>query len=176
VSPVNAAVASGAASLLLLVAAGQAVPATEPACASDSRPELLRSLDGRWVMQGDVMGKPVTYTLQVAPTLGCAFTELHMRDVQVPSEYEARVFIGADPSAKTVVVHWLDSFGGAASIPHGTGTLADKTLEFVVPYPSGAFRDRLVRDQARGTWSFVIESQQADGSWQHFARYSLRRP
>lgn len=90
--------------LLVLLATGcartQVLPIT-----TDARPELLKALDGHWVMSGDVMGKPVTYTMVAGPTLHGTFTEMHMVDVQVPSEYEARVFIGYDPSSKTVIAH-----------------------------------------------------------------------
>lgn len=142
----------------------------------DPRPELFTQLDGRWVMTGDVMNKPVTYDLDAGPTLGAAFTELHMKDVQVPAEYEARVFLGWDAERKTVIVHWLDSFGGRYSIPHGTGTLDGDTIAFTVPYPDGPFRDTLHYDRRAGRWQFTIEVGQADGSWKHFAAYELRRP
>ncbi len=49
------------------------------------------------------MGEPVTYRMVAGPTLQGAFTEIHMDDVQVPSQYEARVLIryDADPSRGT---------------------------------------------------------------------------
>ena len=143
--------------------------------AVDARPDLLQALDGNWVMTGDVMGKPVTYTLEAGPTLQGAFTELHMKDVQVPAEYEARVFLGWDVDGKHVVVHWLDNFGGKYSIPHGIGTLSGNTFEFTIPYAAGPFHDTLTYDAAKQAWTFVIEAGQQDGSWQHFARYDIRR-
>jgi len=60
------------------------------------RPAALKALDGEWVMSGDVMGEPVTYRMVASPTLQGAFTEMHMNDVQVPSQYEARVLVGHD--------------------------------------------------------------------------------
>ncbi len=142
---------------------------------ADARPELLKALDGRWVMTGDVMNEPVTYDLEAGPTLAHAFTELHMTDVQVPAQYEARVFLGWDAERETVIVHWLDSFGGKFSIPHGTGTLEGDTIRFDVPYADGPFRDTFSYDRTSGTWRFTIEAGQADGSWRHFAAYDLRR-
>ena len=140
------------------------------------RPGLFKALDGEWVMTGDVMGEPVTYRMNAGPTLSGAFTEMHMIDVAIPPGYEARVFLGYDQDTRTVIVHWLDSFGGKYSIPHGTGTLTDDSIQFVVPYPSGAFRDTFKYDPHESTWLFVIEAQQPDGSWQYFARYSVHRP
>ena len=162
------------ASVAAMLSAGPAPAQDRPVVAE--RPASYRALDGEWIMTGDVMGAPVTYRMQAGPTLSGAFTEIHMIDVATPSEYEARVFLGYDQDTRTVIVHWLDSFGGKYSIPHGTGTLTDDSIQFVVPYPSGAFRDTFKYDPHESTWLFVIEAQQPDGSWQHFARYSVHRP
>ena len=161
--------------LLTAAVAAQAPIADEETAASATRPALLQALDGHWVMTGDVMGEAVTYDLVAAPTLNGAFTELHMKDVQVPAQYEARVFIGVDPDSQTVIAHWMDSFGAKFSVPHGTGRIAGNTVEFTIPYESGAFRDTLTFDPESGSWSLDIQAEQPDGSWQHFARYEMRR-
>ncbi len=161
----------------LLIAATCAAPlapswSAEPAA---TRSPLLAALDGRWRMVGDVRGKPVQYDLEAHPTLQGSFTELHMNDVQVPSKYEARVFIGVDGDGQ-VIAHWLDSFGARASVPHGTGTVTGDTLVFTIPYPRGQFRDTLAYQRDAGTWTLTIEAARPDGTWQHFARYDIRRP
>jgi hypothetical protein len=142
---------------------------------SAARPPLLQQLDGSWTMSGDVRGKPVTYALEVKPSLLGAFTELRMQDVQVPPKYAANVYIGYDDATKGIVVHWMDSFGARYSIPHGTGELKGDALEFTFPYEGGKFRDTFTFDPATATWTFVLESQRADGSWAHFARYKVVR-
>ncbi len=139
------------------------------------RPPALKALDGNWVMSGDVMGTPVTYRLVAGPALQGAFTELHMNDVQVPSQYEARVFIGYDAESKTVIVHWMDSFGARYSIPHGTGRVKDSSVQFIIPYQRGSFRDTFTYNPASKTWLFVLEAAQPDGTWKHFARYRVHR-
>jgi hypothetical protein len=140
-----------------------------------SRPNLLQQLDGSWTMSGDVRGKPVTYSLEVKPSLLGAFTELRMQDVQVPAKYAANVYIGYDRTTKTLIVHWMDSFGAKYSIPHGTGELKENTLQFTFPYEGGNFRDTFTFDPETGQWNFVLESQQSDGSWKHFAKYEVVR-
>jgi len=110
--------------LLMIACAATSAFAQDPSPSIDKRPALLQALDGHWVMTGDVLGKPVTYDMVAVPTLHDAFTELHMTDAQVPSEYEARVFIGVDPDSHLVIAHWLDNFGAKYSIPHGTGEAA----------------------------------------------------
>lgn len=139
------------------------------------RQPLLQALDGQWLMSGDVMGKAVKYSLQAGPILQGAFTELHMDDVQRPSEYEARVVLGYDEESKTLIAHWMDSFGARYSIPHGTGHIADNSIQFTIPYEGGSFRDTLTYNPATKTWLFVIEAAKPDGSWQHFARYTISR-
>ena len=160
------------ASLVMLLAVG-ALGAQEHPKIPD-RPVALKALDGNWVMSGDVMGKPVTYQMVAGPALQGAFTEIHMNDVQVPSEYEARVFIGYDAKSKTVIAHWMDSFGAQYSIPHGTGSITDNSVQFTIPYESGLFRDTFTYSQKANTWLFIIEALQPDGTWKHFARYSVR--
>lgn len=139
-----------------------------------ARPALLEALDGHWVATGDVMGKAVKYDVNVFPTLQGTFTEIHMRDVQVPSQYEARVFIGEGKDGK-IIVHWLDSFGADGSFPHGTGAIKSNTLVFYIPYPDGKFRDTLTLQPGRKTWTLSIEAAKPDGRWVHFAKYEIRK-
>lgn len=136
---------------------------------------LLRQLDGSWRMSGDVRGKPVAYRMVAEPALQGTFTTLRMKDVQVPAQYEATVYIGYDEASKAVIVHWMDSFGPKYSIPHGTGNIDGNTIEFIIPYATGPFRNTWRYDPASASWQFVLESSQPDGSWKHFARYEIRR-
>lgn len=161
------------AALLAIALAASSAFAQEPVPSSDKRPALLKALDGQWVMTGDVLGKPVTYDMVAAPTLHDTFTEMHMKDVQVPSEYEARVFIGVDPESQAVIVHWMDNFGAKYSIPYGTGQLSEDTIQFTIHYDDGPFRDTLSFHAEDRSWTFVIEGSQPDGSWKHFARYEM---
>ena len=126
-------------------------------------------------MSGDVRGKPVTYSLEAKPSLLGAFTELRMQDVEVPAKYAANVYVGYDHATKVLIVHWMDSFGAKYSIPHGTGGLKENMLQFTFPYESGAFRDTFTFDPEAGYWTFVLESQQPDGGWKHFAKYKVVR-
>ncbi|WP_257325979.1 DUF1579 family protein [Pseudoalteromonas rhizosphaerae] len=139
------------------------------------RPEIIQSLDGEWKMSGDVMGKPVTYTMYAKPTLQGAFTEIHMNDIQVPSEYEAKVIIGYDTKSKTIIAHWLDSFGALYSIPHGTGSITSDSIQFTIPYKNGSFRDTFTYDSTSETWSFLLEAAQENGEWVHFAKYNVTK-
>lgn len=164
--------------VLLFLLAGLALDtpvALAQAAAVPPRPALLTDLEGKWTMRGDVRGKPVTYTMEAQPTLQGKFVELHMRDVQVPAQYEARVFIGVDAATGAVIAHWMDNHGAENSIPHATGHIAGDTLQFTFPYKHASFRDTFTYDRKAGSWLFVLEAQQADGSWKHFARYQVEK-
>lgn len=45
--------------------------------------------------------------MSAAPALQVYFTEMRMKDVQVPALYEAVVFIGFDQASQTVIAHWM---------------------------------------------------------------------
>jgi hypothetical protein len=135
----------------------------------------LASLDGDWIMVGDVLGKPVKYKLTVQPVLRGTFTELHMTDLQEPPEYEARICIGYDKESDQVIAHWLDVFGAKGSIPHGTGHITGNTVTFTIPYREGPFRDMLSYDSTTGKWRLTIEASDGLGGWKHFAAYDIKR-
>lgn len=143
--------------------------------AGDARPQILRALDGSWRMSGDVMGEPVTYSMSAASALQGSFTEMRMKDVQVPAQYEAVVFLGFDKASQTVLVHWMDSTGAKGSIPHGTGHITGNRIRILFPYQSGNFRNTMTYNADSASWTFVLESAQPDGSWKHFARYEVKR-
>ena len=142
---------------------------------TDHRPGLLRRLDGMWTATGDVRGKPVRYHVSAGPALQGRFTEISMEDVEAPPRYEARIFLGFDAETGTIIAHWMDCFGARFSVPHGSGSLGERAIEFVVPYESGAFKDRFEFDETGDTWTLEITAHQPDDSWAHFAGYTLRR-
>jgi len=142
---------------------------------NDLRPSILKQLDGEWIAKGKVMGDDVEYNLTVRPVLNFTFSELHMIDVANPPQYEARVFIGYDTASKMIISHWLDSFGPAFSIPHGTGKIDNNTIEFTIPYTDGTFRDRITLNEKEKTWSLLIESFKDSTSWSTFAEYTISR-
>lgn len=167
-TPLNHLARLSLATLLLAPTSSHATPA-------DTRPAVLRALDGSWTMSGDVMGKPVTYRMTAAPALQGTFTEMRMQDVGVPAQYEAVVFIGYDAASGSIIAHWMDSFGARHSVPHGTGRVDGNTIQFTIPYAGGDFRDTFTYDPASASWRFVLESKGAGDAWKHFARYQVKR-
>lgn len=136
---------------------------------------LLDRLTGRWRMVGQVRGHPVTYDLDARRILNGAFVELHMKDVARPAQYEALLLIGEDTLPDRVLVHWLDSTGGAYSVPSGDGGTSGDTLTFTIPYPEAPFRDTFVFRRGNGSWMFRLERSDRRGGWKPFAEYEVKR-
>lgn len=146
--------------------------AQHPAAAADS---LLGRLVGRWTLTGQVQGDSVTYEMTGTRELGGRFVVLRMKDVAVPSQYEAHVYLGADSASAQVLVHWIDVFGAGSSVPHGIGRARGDTLAFTFAYASGNFRDTFTYDRRTDRWRFVLESADGAGGWKPFAEYHVRR-
>jgi hypothetical protein len=87
----------------------------------------LDALQGTWVMEGTLGGRPVRYSADGQRVLRGAFVRLHMIDVASPPQYEAEIFIGFDPKANDYIAHWLDRFGapGARVVARGATTTSD---------------------------------------------------
>jgi hypothetical protein len=135
---------------------------------------LLERLEGHWLMVGQVRGHPVTYDLVTRRILNGAFLELHMKDVAQPAQYEALVLIGEDTLPNRALVHWLDSFGGAYSVPSGEGSISGDTLQFQIPYRERPFRDTFVYRRMDRSWMFRLEASDGHGGWKPFAEYEVR--
>lgn len=135
----------------------------------------LDNLQGSWVMEGTLGGKPVHYVADGERVLSGGFLELHMLDAQSPPQYEAQLFIGYDPKARDFIAHWLDRFGAAGARVVASGRRQGQRLVLDFPYAEGAFRDTLLWQPASASWSLLLESQRPDGSWVEFANYTLRR-
>ena len=147
------------------------------ACCADSPDDnaFLDGLQGSWVMSGTLGGKPVRYRADGQRVLQAGFIELHMIDTGSPPGYEADVFIGFDPKAHDYIAHWLDRFGAAGARVVAQGRRVGEQLVITFPYADGPFRDTFTWRVATKSWSLLLESQTAGGSWSTFASYTLTR-
>lgn len=135
----------------------------------------LDHLQGHWWMEGTVGGKRVRYSARGERVLQGGFLRLHMIDAAARPQYEADVYIGFDAKAHEYVAHWLDRFGAAGARVVATGHRDGERLVLTFPYAEGAFRDTFTFEPQPGTWTLLLESQEANGSWSTFARYTLVR-
>jgi hypothetical protein len=152
------------------------VAATSVIAAPSSDDTYLDDLQGRWIMQGTLGGKPVTYAAVGQRVLGGAWLKFHLAEAGKAPGYQADVFLGYDPKAQDFIVHWLDQFGAAGARVVATGQRDEERLVFTFPYAEGAFRDTFQRDKPNGRWTLLLESQGKDGTWSTFASYRLTRP
>ena len=140
-----------------------------------STDSLLSRLTGHWVMRGSVRGRTETYTMDGERVLAGKFVALHMVDTTHPPAYEARVFMGADTAAGRIIVHWLDAFGAAYSVPAATGMIRGDTLDFTFQYSTGPFRDLFIYRPASRSWYFRLEDSDSAGHPRLFGEYTVTR-
>jgi len=135
----------------------------------------LDALQGKWLMEGTLGSKPVTYAATGERVLRAGFLKLHMVDAHEPPQYQADVFIGYDPKVHDFIVHWLDQFGAPGARVVATGKRNGDRLVAIFPYADGTFRDTFTHNGSADTWTLLLESQAQSGAWSTFARYTLRR-
>jgi hypothetical protein len=158
---------------LLAIAWVLSTSAAEAGSSADDN--YLDALRGSWDMVGSVGNKPVHYNAEGQRVLQGGFLRLHMVDAGSPPKYEADVFIGFDPRANDYVAHWLDRFGAAGARVVASGVREGQRLVITFPYAESAFRDTFVWLPTTQSWSLLLESQAANGTWSTFANYSLTR-
>jgi hypothetical protein len=128
----------------------------------DRRPKILKQPNGKWLGKGEIVEKPIEYSITIEPVLNNTFSKIHLLDVNKPPQYEAHIYIGVDSLTNVVYAHWLNSFGAAYSIPHVTGIINESSIEFVIPYPESPFKDIFTYDAMSHSWKLLIESYSND--------------
>jgi len=146
--------------------------AGSPASADEA---FLDHLQGEWWLEGTVRGKAVRYRAHGERVLQGGFLRLQMIDAAAQPQYQANVYIGFDAKAHDYVAHWLDRFGAAGARVVATGHRDGERLVLMFPYAEGAFRDTFTFEPKSGTWTLLLESQEASGSWSKFATYTFVR-
>ena len=136
---------------------------------------LLERLNGNWKGKGVVMGDSVTYRIEVGWELMHQFLLVHMTDISVPPQYEAKVYIGYDCPSERYVVHWLDNFGGRFSETLGYGTMNGAAIDFRFEYPDGPMINRFMYDAGNNSWRFYITSKNNNGAWISFGDLFLQK-
>jgi hypothetical protein len=158
---------------LLCGAGWVAVRAADTARSPDEA--YLDALQGKWIMEGTVRGKPVRYSADGQRVLQGGFLKLHLFDAASTPPYEADVYIGFDAKAHDYISHWLDRFGAAGARVVANGERHGQRLILNFPYAEGAFRDTFTWQPAPGSWTLLLESKESDGTWSTFASYTLTR-
>lgn len=141
-----------------------------------SNESLLAHLVGTWDMQGEVGGKPVKYSFDAGRVLHDKLVLMRMKDLAVPSPYEADVYVGYDTARACYVTFWLDNFGVDSVITVlGYGRRQGDALIILFSFPNEPFRDTFTYDATNDTWRFLLEDGNLQGTWKTFADYKLTR-
>ncbi len=109
----------------------------------------LDGLEGKWHLEGDVLGKPLVQEVRVEWVLGGAYLEMHYLPSTVTplteEPYEAVAFIGWDLQGQGNFVMFLfDTFGAAYSSPGVGSALDGGGVRFDFDYPQGGFVTDLI--------------------------------
>jgi len=136
--------------------------------------DLLEHLTGDWKLSRRIRQQLVENQVHVEWILNHQFLQIHMKDIQTPSEYEALVHIGYEHEHQRYVIYWLDTFGGRFS-EKGYGTRHGQSLRFVFQYPDGLLHNTFTCNAEDHTWHSLIEQQDKQGQWSVFAEDRLQR-
>jgi len=100
---------------------------------------LLDKMVGHWTMNGKLMGRPTTHTVEAKWILNHQFLEIHEWGPPDPKtakpQYEAMPMIGYDNLSERYVVHWIDVFGGRFSETLGYGKRVGNEIVFTSNIP-----------------------------------------
>jgi hypothetical protein len=163
--------------LTLCLAAAAFARAQEPLDGPNRvfKDDLLDNLVGSWTVTRQIRGTEVKNTCVAEWVLNHQFLRIHMKDVAVPSQYEAMVFVGYDNTSERYVAHWLDMYGGRFSETLGYGARDGSSIRFLFEYPDGPFKNTFTWDASTATWTFHGESKTASGQWTTFMKDTVRR-
>ncbi|MBS1705850.1 MAG: hypothetical protein JST40_08245 [Armatimonadetes bacterium] len=136
---------------------------------------LLNELVGEWRIFRQFPNRTAENTATIDWVLDHHWLRIAMKDVAVPSRYEAHVYITRMVSDGTYSIHWLDTFGGTLPESLGTGIEADDSIVFSWRDEDGELRNTFAFDRNSGTWTSTIEQTGPDGSWSLFCTDTYHR-
>jgi hypothetical protein len=150
--------------------------ATEPG--ATRIPQAVVAVSGCWGGRGEVMGKPVTVTVDAKPIVQNAMMALDAESIAIADRndrYSAHLLLGGAgdrPGSPTggIVGFWADSFGGAFT---ATGESRADGFDITYQYPDDAFVNNWRLTGDRLSWQIV--ARDAKGIEKPFASYLLRK-
>jgi hypothetical protein len=141
--------------------------------------ELLDHLQGKWVMTGTIMGRPITHDIDAQWVLNhqyLCFKETS-REKKPSGEpvYDAAAYFGWDqPSSRNVGI-WLDVWGGFSKATVGYAARKDDEMHFHFKDDKGGdFHTVFTYDRKSDTWKLNMDSEE-NGQLKPFTRATLAR-
>ena len=139
----------------------------------DSRPSILKLLDGEWQVQGTWLDESSSAVMKVHPIVKGTFSEINIEFTD-SLKSQAKVIVGYDSISKKLIGYWLTSLGAGSSIPHGTGDVYTNSFELTFPYFNEPhWRDVFIYHPESNTWTFKMESNIDSTNWKTFGDYKL---
>jgi hypothetical protein len=143
-------------------------------------PQAVVAVSGCWGGRGEVMGKPVTVTIDAKPIVQNAMMVLDAESIAIADRndrYSAHLLFGGagDRSGSPtggIVGFWADSFGGAFTAT-GRGESRPDGFDVTYQYPDDAFVNNWRLTGDRLSWQIV--ARDAKGIEKPFASYLLRK-
>jgi hypothetical protein len=161
--------------LIVLALAG---PAT--AQQATFRDPLVEHMQGSWVMEGTIAGKPTIHDVTGEWVLEHQYMRLHevSRDKRPDGQpgYEAMIFIAWGGPTKSYSLAWLDDFGDVSRQSLANATRAGEALPFVFHNIDGSTtRTTMTYQPEVDRWTWTIDEDD-HGKPVSFAQVTLHRP
>ena len=136
---------------------------------------LLDRMVGKWLLSGEIVGKPTTHDVDATWALNHQFVHIHETSREKTAaglpQYEANVFLGWDMKRNEYVVHWMDVFGGGFS-GMGYADKKENTIPVIFKSPEGDFHTTFTFDKEKDRWLWTMDNEQA-GKLRPFARLTM---
>ena len=159
-----------------------ALPWAWPAVAQQAtfRDPLVEHMQGAWVMEGTIAGKPTVHDVTGEWVLQHQYMRLHEvsreRKPDGQPAYEAMIFIAWDGPTNSYGLVWLDDFGDVSRQSLANATRTGQALPFVFHnIDGGATRTTFTYLPAGDRWTWTIDEDD-HGKTTSFARVTLHRP
>jgi hypothetical protein len=142
----------------------------------------LDHLAGRWVLRGEIAGKPTTHDVTATWVLNRGYLQLHEvsreKDAAGRPRYEAIIYVTRDAKSGEVACLWLDSTASGMFAPDGVGRAAPSagSIPFIFKDAGGSvsFTNTFAYDAKTDSWNWIMDNV-VKGEPKPFGRVTLKR-
>ena len=138
---------------------------------------LLDQFQGKWVLQGTILGRQTTHDVNAQWVLGHQYLQIREvsreKNAQGEPDYQATVFVGWDQAKSQYLCIWMDTYGGGfAAVGHATKS--GDQIPFVFKGDNSEFRTTFLYDRKADSWEWRMDSAE-NGALKPFARLKLTK-
>jgi hypothetical protein len=136
---------------------------------------LLERLVGKWRITREFAKRVAENDAVVTWELNHHYLRIVMKDVAIPSMYEAHVYIAFEREASRYAIHWMDVTSGSMPELMGYGQKQGDSIVFEWREDEGVLRNTFTWHAADDTWTSSIEQTDRSGAWKTFCVDTYRR-